>query len=291
MEDNANYTYTYQREKSRQAKKRALMIALILFGLILIAVILIGVLSGRDSAVKKYEKEVAALQAEQTTLAPSTAAPTEEVSPYKEGEFTVSTGGYALKFRKDHTMNADVYLEIQENTKLTITEIYHDTAAASTGSDIEYWGKTTYKGYTGWVAMNYLKKAYSNSVVTPEELSSQETTAAPSTEASTEPTTVATTVAPTEATTQTTTTAPAETTQAATAAAAYSVGNYTVSTEGSTLNFRADSSIDSPVLMSIPDGTAVTVTAVVESNGSYWGKIDYQGYTGFVSMDYLVKVS
>lgn len=284
MEDNANYTYTYSREKKKQAQQRALIIVLSVFGLILVAVILIGILSGRNSAIKKYEKELSKLKAEQSTSTAEVA--TEPLSPYKEGEYVVTTGGYALKFRKDHAMNADTFLEIQENTKLTVTEIYHDAAAATSGADIEYWGKTTYKGYTGWVAMNYLKKAYSNSIVTPEELLSQtqESTTAPTTQATTEATTEETTALTTQATTAESTTQAPETT---TGAAAYTAGNYTVNTPGTTLNFRSESSTASEVLNSIPDGTAVVVKEVVQADGMYWGKIEYDGDTGWVSMEYL----
>ena len=41
------------------------------------------------------------------------------------------------------------------NSEITIVEVYHD--ANSTNEYTKYWGKTTFGGITGWVAMGYLK--------------------------------------------------------------------------------------------------------------------------------------
>jgi hypothetical protein len=293
MEDNNNYTYTYRKSKKKDQQRRLVILAAA-FCVLLAVVILFGALFGNRAAVKKYEKEqaeAASIAAEQTTEAPEV---TEDNEPYKLGEYTVSTGGYSLKFRDSHDTDGKVYLEIAENTKLEITEIYHDEAAAADGKGIEYWGKTTYKGYTGWVAMNYMKKAYSDSIVTPENLP---TTTEPATEP---PATEPVTQKPTEPATQKpaeNTTAPAEATTAApetTAAPKFATGEYIVNTGEYTLTFRDKPSKSGTPILSIKSGEHVMVTAVVESSdpdkGS-WGEITYLGHKGYVSMDYLKKAS
>ena len=53
------------------------------------------------------------------------------------------------------------------------------------------------------------------------------------------------------------------------------------------LNFRSASSITSSVLSVIPKGTKLTVQSV----SGTWGKVTYGGKTGYVSTNYLSKVS
>ncbi len=291
MEDNNTYTYTYRREKKKEVQ-RTRMIIIVIYAILAVICIILGVLFGNRSAVRAHEDELSSQQAEaeKTTEEPTT----EEPSPYKPGEYAVSTEGYSLKFRKDHSTGSDVYLEISDGTKLTVEEIFRDETAALSGSDIEYWGKITYKGYTGWVAMNYLKKAYSDNIVTPDDIS----TTAESTTQPPETTTqapVSTTEAPTEPASQT---EPSEVTteEATTAAPKYTAGDYVVSTGGYTLTFRKSASRDGETILSIEDGTKLVVTKIVEtSDGNevyrYWGQVTYKGHTGYVSMAYLKKAS
>jgi hypothetical protein len=306
MEDNNNYTYTYRREKKKEQQKLRLIV-LIVFCILALICIIAGIISGRKSAEKARENELSA----SASLAESTSTeevPTEEPSPYKTGDYTVETGGYSLKFREDHTTDSKVYLEIKDTTKLTIDEIYHDEAVGTSGSGIEYWGKTTYKGYTGWVAMNYLKKAYSDNIVTPDEMTSTEesttaapeiTTAAPTTtEPTTEKPTEATTAEPTTAATQDTTAAPAtdESTTAATSVGGYTPGDYVVNTGDYTLTFRKSASRSGDVIFGIENGVKLTVTKIVETTDAqsdyrYWGEVSYKGQTGYVSMAYLKKAN
>ena len=291
MEDNNNYTYTYRREKKKEIQRTRIIIIAI-YAVLAVFCIIFGVLFGNRSAVKARENELSSQQAEESTTEEVT---TEEPSPYKPGEYAVNTEGYSLKFRKDHTTNSDVYLEISDGTKLTVEEIFHDTAAVSSGSDIDYWGKITYKGYTGWVAMNYLKKAYSENIVTPDDITTTEesTTQAPVT---TTEAPVSTTQAPTEP--SNTEEAPSEsaTAEQTTAAPKYTAGEYIVSTGGYTLTFRKTASKDGETILSIEDGTKLVVTKIVETSNEnealrYWGEVTYKGHTGYVSMAYLKKAS
>lgn len=294
MEDNNTYTYTYRREKKKEVQRiRIILIAV--YAVLVVICIVFGVLFGNRSAVKAHDNET-------TTLPEPSESVTQEIttvdtSPYKPGEYSVNTEGYSLKFRTDHSTESDVYLEISDGTKINVEEIFHDDTATASGSDIEYWGKISYKGYTGWVAMNYLKKAYSENIITPEDLSTEPlateapetTTEAPSTEETT-----------TENTTNDTQTQPSTeaptTAEPTTKANPYSTGDYVVSTGGYTLTFRKTASKDGETILSIEDGTKLTVTKIVESSNSndayrYWGEVTYKGHTGYVSMAYLSKVS
>ncbi|MCR5636098.1 MAG: SH3 domain-containing protein [Clostridiales bacterium] len=69
--------------------------------------------------------------------------------------------------------------------------------------------------------------------------------------------------------------------------AAYSVGNYKVTTQGGNLNLRPNASSSGNPIGSVPNGTIVYVTEF--SNG--FGKTTYNGQTGWLSMDYLTFVS
>ncbi|MBQ7637604.1 MAG: SH3 domain-containing protein [Clostridia bacterium] len=297
MEENNN-TYTYQRnekkeETSQSYNRRLIMLFIAAIALIIVLGAVLGKYLGMRSAQKQSET-TAPIETESQTE-----EPTSEVEPsalYSEGEYTVSTGGSSLKFRKSYSLDSDVILEIKEGTKLVISEVYHDENAAANGSSVEYWGKTTYYGYEGWVAMNYLKNAFSDSIVTPDEIASTE---APSSEpsSSTESTTAAPSSEPAsgESGSSESTSSSAENTTAQ-SSSKYAPGNYSVSTGGSTLSFRKSASPSGNKLADIPDGTKVTVKNVVDAGGSdetrrYWGEIEYNGQTGYVSMYYLSKVS
>lgn len=291
MEDNNTYTYTYRKEK-KQEVQRIRRIVIIVYAVLAMLCIILGIVFGHRAAVKAREEEKASIQAEaESTTEEFT---TEDPSPYKPGEYTVTADGYSLKFRKEHTLDSGIFLEISDGTKLTIDEIFHDENVASNGSSVEYWGKTTYKGYTGWVAMNYLKKAYSDNIITPEDI----TTEAESTTAQPETTSQApvTTTAPVESTTA----APEPSTEATTAEpttdARYSAGDYIVSTGGYTLTFRKTASKDGETILSIEDGTKLTVTKIIETSETndayrYWGEVSYKGHTGYVSMAYMKRAS
>ena len=63
----------------------------------------------------------------------------------------------------------------------------------------------------------------------------------------------------------------------------YDVGNYLIN---ESMNFRSDHSLASGIFSVLPSGITVTVTEV---NG-IWGKITYDGTTGWISLDYSTKL-
>ncbi|MCR5636471.1 MAG: SH3 domain-containing protein [Clostridiales bacterium] len=67
----------------------------------------------------------------------------------------------------------------------------------------------------------------------------------------------------------------------------YEVGNYQVTTQGGSLKLRAAANADATVLVSVPNGTIISVSEF--SNG--YGKTTYDSQTGWLSMSYLKKVA
>ena len=289
MEDNTNYTYTYEKEKEKKSSDRPVkaIFAVVIAALLVLSVVL-GILFGMQEGGKE----------EETTLAPETT--TEEIVEtttlpeelYKVGDYIVSTGGYSLRFRKDHAKDAESITDIPDKTELTVTEIYYDETAEE---DFKYWGQVLYLGHTGWVTMSYLENAFSEDIVTPEELPTEaEATTAAGTTA--ESTTAAS--AQQNPTTETTTSASTNVTETTTQAAAskYTAGDYKIATGGYTLTFRQSASATATAIMNIADGTQITVLEVVDTgaangNTRYWGKIVHLGHTGYVAMAYLEKVN
>lgn len=285
MEENSNYTYTYKRENKKKGvdKKLFLIFVIAVIVLILLAV-LFGSAAGKSSAQKKIEKE------NTTTPENTTEEITDEVItlPYELGDYTVDTGDYSLKFRKNYSTDADVILEIASGTRLSITEIYRDETAEAAGSEVVYWGQTSYYGYTGWVAMNYLKKAYSDSIVTPDQVT---TTEEPSSEDATgeEPS-----AEPPQTPDDNEEPTGEETTLAS--SSRYNPGDYVVNSGAVGLRFKKTPAANGEVITVIPSGSAVTVLRVVEVEADdevyrYWGEVSYQGSTGYVSMAYLKKAN
>jgi|GEM_PF-1504164 len=306
MED--NNTYTYQRpDKNEQDanpyNKRLIMLFIAAIALIIVLGVVLGKYLGMRSATKQAESTSPTEIETESETEPSEVEPT---ALYSEGEYVVSTGGVSLKFRKGYSTDSDVILEIKDGTKLTITEVYHNESAQGNDSAVEYWGKTTYYGYEGWVAMNYLTNTYSDSIITPEEVPSSEESTTGDTEASRENTTEPTSApqsteapsseaASSEAPSSEATSAADESTTAA-QTSKYTAGEYKVATGGSTLSFRKSASTSADIITGLSDGTKVTVIKVVDIGGNneatrYWGEISYLGYTGYVSMYYLEKVS
>ena len=70
-------------------------------------------------------------------------------------------------------------------------------------------------------------------------------------------------------------------------AAADGTGNYRIATQNDPLRIRATASTDAKVVGSIPKGIVVKVT---ELSGS-WGKVTYNGATGWILLDYATKTS
>ena len=252
MEENRNYTYTYQKKENKQKNTIGIIIAV--FALVaFIGAAAIGSSIGR----KKAKKEISATES-QTVTQPAEESTTAASVSYRTGPYSVNTGGYTLLFRKEPRKDSEAYLEIPDKKDIEVIEVYYDESAED--ENYRYWGKIDYLGYTGWVAMNYLKKEYSDSVVTPED--------------------------------DTTTTESVS--NARISQDEYEPGVYMVSTDGSTLRFKEEPSAVANVIASLPDGLIVTVTEIIEVESDdevyrYWGKLDYEGHTGYVSMRYLEK--
>lgn len=59
----------------------------------------------------------------------------------------------------------------------------------------------------------------------------------------------------------------------------------------STLNMRSGPSTSYKILTTIPNGTPVAVTEITLTGSTYWGKTSYNGYEGWISMDYAVLIA
>ena len=257
MEDNRNYTYTHKKNQSGNTRTIAMLV--LVFSLILLAIALFaGIMSGSKKANKDLASQQTTLP-EITTLPPETTTTGIETT-FKVGTYKVDTGGSSLLFRKEPKKDADSFLELSDGTEVEIYEIVYDENA--TEQAYACWGKADHLGYTGWLAMAYLVREYSGSIVTPSENSTSPV---------------------------------ADTTEASVAwqeSGAYPTGDYNVSTGGSTLRFKETPSRDGKVIDSLPDGLLVTVTKVVEVEDEdevykYWGLVSYNGKEGYVSMAYL----
>lgn len=91
---------------------------------------------------------------ENTTAAVQEATTSGASSVFSTGTYTVTAQPH-LNMRENHDVSSLSVAQIPANSTVTIVEVYHD--ANSTNAYTKYWGKTTFGGYTGWVAMGYLK--------------------------------------------------------------------------------------------------------------------------------------
>ncbi len=261
------------------ALTRICIAVMVVFGVVII--ILVSVLLG----LKQNKGEETTVDETTTLPVEITTAPEER---YETGQYTVNVGGTGtLNLRKEPTKDAEQLISVPHGTLLNITEIKYD---AQGDDKTQYWGKADYLGWTGWVSMTYLVKAYTEGIVTPGEL----TTAAVESTTGTEGTTGAESTTAPEATTaapEVTTAAPEATTSSG-AGSAYSTGKYTVDAQPH-LNMRDDHSVNALAIAQIPDNAEVTVVDVYYDSNStdsytkYWGKVTYGGITGWVAMGYL----
>lgn len=261
------------------ALTRICIAVMVVFGVVII--ILVSVLLG----LKQNKGEETTVDETTTLPVEITTAPEER---YEIGQYTVNVGGTGtLNLRKEPTKDAEQLISVPHGTLLNITEIKYD---AQGDDKTQFWGKADYLGWTGWVSMTYLVKAYTEGIVTPGEL----TTAAVESTTGTEDTTGAESTTAPETTTaapEVTTAAPEATTSSG-AGSAYSTGKYTVDAQPH-LNMRDDHSVNALAIAQIPDNAEVTVVDVYYDSNStdsytkYWGKVTYGGITGWVAMGYL----
>ncbi len=99
--------------------------------------------------------------AEQTTAAPEQTTAATEPTTGSSASSAFATGTYTviaephLNMRENHSVDSLSIAQIPANSTVTVVDVYHD--ANSTNEYTRYWGKVTFGGYTGWVAMGYLK--------------------------------------------------------------------------------------------------------------------------------------
>lgn len=80
-------------------------------------------------------------------------------SPYSTGYYRVSSSS-GLILRQSQSKNSVPIFTIPHTERIYISEVYYSPNQPET---TEYWGKTEYKGYTGWVAMYYTEPDFNSS--------------------------------------------------------------------------------------------------------------------------------
>lgn len=105
------------------------------------------------------EPVVTTTQSEQTTAAAepeaTTAAAPSSGSEAETGKYKVTADSY-LRVREDHSVDSLAIANIEKDRELEVLEVYCDESA--TDSTLKYWGRISYQGVNGWVAMHYLEK-------------------------------------------------------------------------------------------------------------------------------------
>mgnify|MGYP003293567040 CR=1 FL=1 len=272
--------------KQPAGREKLLKIGLIAVIVAVVAVVVLVVLLMKSNS---GNEETTTLPVDETTtLAEETT--TSAAEKYATGKYTVNVAGNGtLNLRKEASMDADPLCKIPNNTQINITEVKYDEAAADESS--KYWGKASYLGFDGWVAMQYLAAVYvDNSAIEITTAGGDEsTTVAGTEEASTKaPSEESTTKAPAAETT----TVKEETTTKASSTDSGASGSYKVDSQGNGhLNMRDGHSVNNTSIAQIPDGEKITVIEVYENTdeGRKWAKVSYGGFTGWVAMEYLVK--
>ncbi len=275
-----------QKESKKGNPEKIIKICL---GAVVVALVVVVVLASLLLSSRSGDETTTAPNDETTTLAEViTTSPAEMFSA---GQYTVNVGANGtLRLRKEANKDAEILQDIPNGTLITVSEVIYDEAAEE---GAKYWGKTVYLGWDGWVSMVYLANAYSESIVTPGEQTTEvENTTSEEITGENEATTQAVTSEATTAAQEATTAAVENTTSSGTAGSAYATGKYTVDAQPH-LNMRDGHSVEALAIAQIPDNAEITVIEVYyDANSSnsytkYWGKVTYQGITGWVAMGYL----
>ena len=204
-----------------------------------------------------------------TTTEPVTERVTTEAELYQPGEYVVTADG-SLRLREEHSLDSKHIMSVPNGTKLTISEVYVDSAAAT--PEEKYWGKTDYKGWTAWVAMAYLTK--SGALPAAATGTDAPQTGVTTTGISGDPTTNA----------------------GSSSRGAYSTGKYKV-TADEFVRLRESHSVDSEAIWEIDAGEEITILEVYHDTETddntleYWGKVSYGGNVGWVAMYYTAPVN
>lgn len=280
-------------QQKDEKKKNPEKIIKICLGAVIAALVIVVVVASLLLGSRSSEEETTLPADETTTLAEEIT--TSAAEKYTAGQYTVNVGANGtLRLRKEASKDAEILQDIPNGTLITVSEVKYDETASEEGS--MYWGKTVYLGWDGWVSMVYLANAYSENIITPEEQTTEvEGTSAEEITTGAEQTTAAPVPEQTTAALvpELTTSAPEATTSAPSGAGtAYATGKYTVDAQPH-LNMRDGHSVTALAIAQIPDNAEITVIEVYHDANSkdsytkYWGKVTYQGITGWVAMGYL----
>lgn len=256
----------------RGTRRSVKSLLVLLVAVLVVFAVLIGVYLAKN---KKDGKDTPANSSDVvTTTEPISERVTTEAELYQPGEYVVTADG-SLRLREEHSIDSKHIMSVPNGTKLTITEIYVDSAAAT--PEEKFWGKTDYKGWTAWVAMAYLTKSGSQPAAA-----------------------TGTDVPQPGVTGNVTTTLPGETTTKApgTPTGKYDTGKYKVTAdEVGFVRLRESHSVDSESLDEIEYGEEITILEVYHDTDAeddtleYWGKVSYGGNVGWVAMYYTAPVN
>ncbi len=86
------------------------------------------------------------------TLPGETTTKSASGAKFETGKYVVTADEF-LRVREDHDVDSEALTQIDAGEEITILEVYHDTDVDD--DTLEYWGKVSYDGYVGWVAMHY----------------------------------------------------------------------------------------------------------------------------------------
>lgn len=201
-----------------------------------------------------------------TTISETTTTETSTVTtiPFSEeyaGTYYVDAGGCYLNMRKGPDTSYDIEVQIPDFSEVTVT------------SANDSWAAVTWKGYSGYCSMLYLKKT--------ESTETSETT----TETS-ETSTVISTETTTETTSETTVTTEETESEPAPDDPSKDAGAYRVTTDGAVLNMRSECSIESEILAQIPNNSELFVISIEGE----WAHVSWKNMEGCCKLEYLTKV-
>ena len=195
------------------------------------------------------------------TTVPGSTTTVTQTTPVTSTAYTAGTYRTfePTNFRAGHSTSSEKYMLISSGVTVTATEIYVDNSSG----DVLYWGKITYSGKTGWIALNWSTKLSGSNTGTSSTPTKQTSTLPASNPTGTQtPQTVSTT--------------------SGNPGVTYSPGAYTTQEK---MNFRSSPSLGASIYSEIPVGTTLIVTEV----SGEWGKTTYQGTTGWMMLQYSTR--
>ena len=163
-------------------------------------------------------------------------------------------------FRSWHSTSSEKYMLIGAGVTVTATEIYVDRSS----DEVLYWGKISYSGKTGWIALNWSTLLASASSGPSTPVTQDPPQSGGNTQSGGNP--------------QGSVSQPVLTVPK-TPTVTYSPGAYTTQ---QTMNFRSAPTLGASIYCEIPVGVTLIVTEV----SGEWGKTTYLGATGWMMLQY-----